>query len=183
MTELNIQFYATGARFRMFRLLKAMEAAVRQYEIQPRESSLSWSKKVALFSAVAFFTFVFRWIIESFLHWEHQSIPRTLIMPVVLGLSLVFRPFSRWLPRRGGSLIIGDDFIEGRTQTNWFELKKRISRDRIKSILESKHGLCVMDRGEFAARMLGFVFVPATMPEYQEIRSELARWAPIKVRS
>jgi hypothetical protein len=23
-----------------------------------------------------------------------------------------------------------------------------------------------MDRGEFAARMLGFIFIPATLPEY-----------------
>jgi hypothetical protein len=37
--------------------------------------------------------------------------------------------------------------------------------------------MCVMDRGQFAARMLGFVFVPATMPEYQEIRLILSGWA------
>jgi len=37
-----------------------------------------------------------------------------------------------------------------------------------------------MDRSEFAARMLGFVFVPASMPEYQEIKSTLTRWAPMK---
>ena len=39
-----------------------------------------------------------------------------------------------------------------------------------------------MDRGEFGARMLGFVFVPATMPEYQEIKSILSGWAPVQAQ-
>jgi hypothetical protein len=80
-------------------------------------------------------------------------------------------------------LIIGHNFIEARTQTGSLRFKKRISREKIKSISENRRGLCVMDRREFGARMLGFVFVPATMPEYQEIRSELALWAPIKVKN
>ena len=35
----------------MFRLRQAMEPAIRQYEIQPLEINLSWSKKVVLFFA------------------------------------------------------------------------------------------------------------------------------------
>lgn len=103
---------------------------------------------------------------------------QALIMPVALGATLGLR-FPKWLPR-GGSVVIGEDFVEGRTRARWFTFKKRIYRDRIKSIWESKRGLCVMDRGEFAARMLGFIFVPATMPEYQEIKSILSGWAPLQ---
>lgn len=161
-----------------------MEPGVRQYEIPIRESSLSWAKKVALFFAVGFFTFSFRWIIESFLHEKHQPILQGLIMPVILGAWFAFGPLRRWFPQGGGSVIIGDDFIESRMQYNGSTFKKRIiRREQIKSISENKRGLCVMDRGRFAARMLGFVFVPATMPEYQEIRAELALWAPIEVKS
>jgi len=159
-----------------------MEAVIRQYEIQPRVIHFSWWKKIALFFAFSCFAFGFRWIVDSALHWEHRSTMSAVIMAAALGAVFAFRPTRRWFPT-GGSLIIGDAFIEGRTQTNWFTFKKRISRDRIKSISENKRGLCVMDLGEFAARMLGFVLIPATMPEYQEIRSELARWAPIKVKS
>jgi len=115
------------------------------------------------------------------LHWERESTASSLFMAVAFGAYFGLLPKQRWLPT-GGSLIIGDDFIEGRTQAKWFNFKKRISRQKIKSVLENRRGLCVMDRGEFAARMLGFVFVPATMPEYQEIRSELAQWAPIQVK-
>jgi hypothetical protein len=159
-----------------------MKPSVRQYEIQPREINLSWSKKVVLFFAVSFFMFGFRWVIESFLHDKHQPILEALIMPVVVAASFVFRPLRRWLPQSGGSVIIGDDFIEGRTRASWFTFKKRIRRDQIKSISENRQGLCVMDRGKFAARMLGFVFVPARLPEYQEIKSILSGWAPVQAQ-
>ena len=162
---------------------KPMESGIRQYDFTAPQISFSWRKKVALFLAVGCFAFGFRWIIESILHWDHHSIIRALIEPVVLAAVFVFRPLNRWIPQYGGSVVIGQDFVEGRTRTSWFTFKKRIRRDRIKSISENRRGLCVMDRGEFAARMLGFVFIPAALPEYQEIRSELTRWAPVKVRN
>jgi hypothetical protein len=157
-----------------------MEPAVRQYEIPTPQIRLSWKKRIALFFAFGCFTFVFRWVIEGLLHWEHQPMIQALIMPVALGATLGLR-FPKWLAR-GGSVVIGEDFVEGRTRARWFTFKKRIYRDRITSISENKRGLCVMDRGEFAARMLGFVFVPATMPEYQEIRSILTAWAPVQAQ-
>jgi len=164
----------------MLRLLKAMEAAIRQYEIPPPQIKVSWWKRIALFLGIGCFTFIFRWMVEGIFHWGRQPVPESLLMPVVLGAVLGLR-FPKWLSR-GGSLIIGEDFVEGRTRARWFTFKKRIRREQIKSISESKRGLCVMDRGEFAARMLGFVFVPATIPEYQEIRSILSGWAPVQTR-
>jgi hypothetical protein len=159
-----------------------METDIRQYEIQPRVIHFSWRTKMALFCGISCFAFGFRWMVDSSLHWERGSTLGAVIMAVALGAVFAFRPARRWFPA-GGSVIIGHDFIEGRTQYNGFTFKKRLSRDQIKSISENRRGLCVMDHGEFAARMLGFVFVPATMPEYQEIRSELAQWAPIHVKS
>src|SRR5215467_7009074 len=152
-----------------------METAIRQYDIPQRRISLSWRKKVALFFAVGCFMFGFRWVVDSLLHWTHQPFIEALILPVALGFSFAFQPLSRWFPQGGQSVTIGGDFIESRTHYNGFTFKKKcMSREKIKFILENKRGLCVMDRGKFAARMLGFVFVPATMAEYQEIRSELA---------
>jgi hypothetical protein len=117
------------------------------------------------------------------LHWPHESLIRSLFMPVVFAALFVFRPFNRWIPQGNSSVIIGHDFVEGRTRSSSFTFKKRIGREQIKSIFENRRGLCIMDRGEFAARMLGFVFVPATLPEYQEIKSELTQWVPIKVKN
>jgi len=132
-----------------------------------------------VFLVLACFIFIFRWAIDDVLHESHQPLFLALITPLAMATLFVFRPFGSPVSR-GGSLIIGEDFIEGHTRARWFTLKKRISRDRIKSISENRRGLCVMDQSEFAARMLGFVFVPASMPEYQEIKSTLTRWAPMK---
>jgi hypothetical protein len=157
-----------------------MEQALRQYEIPPPQIKVSWGRRVSLFLAISRFTFIFRWIIEGVFHWSRQPMPEALFMPVFLGAVFSLR-FPKRLPR-GGSLIIGEDFVEGRMRAQWFTFKKRIHKERIRSISESKRGLCIMDRREFAARMLGFVFVPATIPEYQEIRSILSGWAPVQGR-
>jgi hypothetical protein len=154
-----------------------MELQTCHYDISRLEASPSWAETAVVFLAVTCLMFGFRWSLESLLHWKHQPVIETLIMPVVVGAWLAFTSF------KGGSITIGQDFIEGRTLVGRLTFKKRIGREQIKSISESKRGLAVMDRGAFSTRMLGFIFVPSTMPEYQQIRSELARWAPIKVKS
>src|ERR1051325_3901130 len=119
-----------------------MEPAVRQYVIQPRVIHLSWWKKIALFFAISCFYFGFRWTVEISLHWEHQSTTRALIWAVGFGAYFAFRPTQRWFPR-GGSLMIGDDFIESRTLLRWSQHRKRIAREKIKSISQNRRG-CVL---------------------------------------
>jgi hypothetical protein len=53
---------------------------------------------------------------------------------------------------------------------------------QIKSITEDRQGLRVMNRDKFGTFMWGFVFVPATMPEYQSIKAVLEQWMPIRTR-
>jgi hypothetical protein len=154
-----------------------MELQTRHYDISRLEASPSWAEMAVVFLAITCFMLGFHWIMESLLHWKHRPVIETLIMPVVVGAWCAFTSF------KGGSVIIGHDFIEGRTLVGRWTFKKRIEREQIKSISESKRGLAVMDRGPFSTWMLGFIFVPSTVPEYQQIRSELARWAPIKVKS
>jgi hypothetical protein len=167
-----------AAYFRMFlEAYRLMEAAVRQYEMPLPQMKLSGWKKLLAFFSVVFLLFAFRWSIDSMFHWKHQTPARALMVPVAIAITMIFRPFP-WQSYSRGSLILGDDFIEGRTQTGLLTFKKHIRRDQIKSIVENRRGLTIMDRSEFAARMLGFVFVPATMPEYQEIRTLLLQWAP-----
>ena len=157
-----------------------MKPVLRQYEILPRPIPMSWWKRTGLFFAVFFFMFGFRWIIDSLMHWERESFVVTLMMPLVFGVVFGWRLPERLA--RGGSLIIGPDFVEGRTRFNWFTIKRRIARDRIKRISENNRGLFIRDRREFAERMLGFIVVPATMPEYQEIKSILSGWAPVQAQ-
>jgi len=153
-----------------------MEPQIRHYDISRFEVSPSWAEKPVVFLAITCFIFGFRWIIESLLHLKHQPVIETLIMPVVIGAWCAFTSF------KGGSITIGQDFVEGRTLVGRWTFKKRIGREQIKAISENRRGLKIVDRGGFA-RMLSFVFVPASLLKYHEIRSELALWAPVKVKS
>jgi hypothetical protein len=176
MTKLNNRFYAIRGSFRILKPTHAMEPQIRRYDISRLEASPSWAEKTVVFLAITCFIFGFHWIIESLLHLEHRPGIGTLIMPVVVGAWCAFTSF------KGGSVIIGHDFIEGRTLVGRLTFKKRIGREQIRAISENRRGLKVMDRDGFA-RMLGFVFIPASLPEYREIRSELALWAAVKVKS
>ena len=157
-----------------------MEPTIRQYDSVSPPVSVSWPKKAAVFFAIAGLMFILRWALNGLFNWPRESLAHALSTSVLFGAIFTLYQFSYGLPQR---LIIGHNFIEARTQTGSLRFKKRIGREKIKSILENRRGLCVMDRGKFAARMLGFVFIPATTLEYQEIRSELAQWASIQVKS
>jgi hypothetical protein len=159
-----------------------MDPAVRQYDFTSPPISLSWGKKVGMFFVIVCFTFGLRWAGDYMLHWPHESLIQSLFMPVVVGALFVFRPLNHWIPQGNSSVIIGQDFVEGRTRSSRFTFKKRIGRKQVKSIFENRRGLYVMDRGKFAARMLGLVFIPATLPEYQEIKSILSGWAPVQAQ-
>jgi hypothetical protein len=100
-----------------------------------------------------------------------------------LALGLLFVRCPLRLPKATANSSSEKTLLKAILGSVIFFKKKRIYRERMKSIKENNRGIFVMDRGNFAARMLGFVFIPATMPEYQEIRSELAQWAPVKVKS
>ena len=124
--------------------------------------------------------FILRWTLNGLFNWPRESLAHALSTSSLVGAIYTLYQFSYGLPQ---PLIIGHDFIEARTQTGSLRFKKRIGWEKIKSISENRRGLCVMDRGKFAARMLGFVLVPATTLECKEIRSELAQWAPIQGKS
>lgn len=157
-----------------------MEQIVSEYEIPPVFTSFSWKKKVLLFPAVAGFALVFAWGIEALFHWDHRPFAYELIMAAAAAATIVFRPFRLFRLDQRTVLVLGDTFVEGRTKTGFFTVRKRIERSAITGIKETRRGLLVMDRSEFGARMLGFVFIPSRLPQYQQIRAELARWHSIE---
>jgi hypothetical protein len=159
-----------------------MEPDVRQYDFTSSPVSLSREKKLGMFFVIGGLTFILGLAGGYILHWPHESLIRSLFSSTVAGALFVFRPFGYWIPPGNKSLIIGPDFVEVRTRTGWLTLKKRIGREQIKSISENRRGIYVMDHGKLAAKMLGFIFVAATMPEYQEIKSILSGWAPLQTQ-
>jgi hypothetical protein len=153
-----------------------MDPAVRQYDFTSPPINVSWPKKVGVFLGVGCLMFILRWAWNSFFHWPNESLVRALITSVIFAAVFVFMQFSYWLPQR---LIIGYDFVEVGTRTGSLRFKKRIGREQIKSISENRRGVYIRDRGKFAARILGLIFIPASTPEYQEIKSILSGWAPV----
>ena len=156
-----------------------MEPTVRQYDSTSPPVSVSWPKKVGVVFVVACLMFVLRWAWDSFFHWTDESLVRSLFMSVIFAAVFVFLQFSYRLPQR---LIVGADFIESRTRTGILTFKKRIGREQIKSISENRRGIYVRDRGRFAATILGLIFIPATTPEYLEIKTILSGWAPVQAQ-
>jgi len=163
----------------MLRLLKAMEPAIRQYDFTSPPINISWPKKVGVFFVVGCLMFILRWAGNGLFHWPHESLVRALVTSVAFAAVFVSLQFSYWLPQR---LIIGYDFVEARTRTGSLTFKKRIGREQIKSISENRRGVYIRDRGKFAARILGLIFIPASTPEYQEIKSILSGWAPVQAQ-
>jgi hypothetical protein len=165
----------------MLRVLKAMDPALRQYEIQLSQPNATLVKRVTWFCALGDFAFIAWSVGNAILHSPHQPLIDALFVPVVLATVLILVSFIPSHPKM--TVTIGYDFIESRMRGAWFPYKKRIRRSDIKLLSENRRGLRIMDRGKFGSIMLGFIFIPATMPEYQKIKSELASWAPIKVKS
>jgi hypothetical protein len=157
-----------------------MEPAVRQYDFTSPPINLSWQKKVIMFFVVGGLTFMIGWCGKRFFHWTQQSLIRSLFSSAAAGALFVFWPFGHGHPPRTSKLILGHDFIESCRRANWFTVKKRIRREQIQAISEDQRGLRIMDRGKFGSIMLGFIFIPATVPEYQEIKSILSGWAPLQ---
>ncbi|HYX53907.1 MAG TPA: hypothetical protein VE783_10695 [Candidatus Limnocylindrales bacterium] len=156
-----------------------MEQIVSEYEIPPALSGAFW-KKVVLFLSITGFAFVFRWAINLLFGWKDASFSYQLIMAAALGAVLTF---GRLRVTRRATLTLGDGFIEARTDMQWFKVRKRIERTAIRHIKEGPSGIAIMDRGEFGARMLGFIYVPIRLPQYQQVRSRLAHWHHIERRS
>jgi hypothetical protein len=156
-----------------------MEPSVRQYDFTSPPINISWPKKLGVFLGVGCLVFILRWAWTGIFHWSNESLVRALVTSVIFGAVWVVYQFSYWLPQR---LIIGADFVEARTRAGSFPFKKRIERDQIKSISENRRGIYIRDRGKFAARILGLIFIPASTLEYKEIRSILSGWAPVQAQ-
>src|ERR1700682_440749 len=87
------------------------------------------------------------------------------------------------------SLMVSDDFVELTSTLTFKTLTKRISRNKVTDVKEmtfgggllgpARRGLAVRDRGWFGARFWGFVFIPAELPDYEEIKRRLLQWTPV----
>lgn len=133
---------------------------------------------------------LFYWVLDRFIFHESYKYGsfdrwlRILLFPTVISFiyALRFHTMFGW----NSLLTVGDDFVERVMFARYVNLKKRIERQRVRSVSEVSRarfgihtrGLAVRDRGEFAAWFCGYVFVPDTIEDYDAVKAKLLSWAP-----
>jgi hypothetical protein len=165
-----------------------MDLSAREYEITPEpiRRKTAWQLLGIRGAQLAFIFLAFlsvQWATDTFvLHRVRKGWVDLLLMPVVVALALSFSLFRN---RPSTILAVGEDFVERRIAFGSRTLTKRISRLRVKSIVETTlrpgtpratRGLAVRDRGTLGSWMFGYVFIPETTPDYPEIRNQLKGW-------
>lgn len=163
----------------------------KQYVIQTLGNTKpSFIARLRVFLGIFAFALLVQWILDRFVFHKHYDLSlllawiQILIMPTVLAAHYALRPQPIF--GRSSLLILGDDFIERIMSTRYYRFKKRIERDRVRSVSEiSKvrmgtdiRGLVVRDRGKFGAWFCGYVYVPSTVDDYESIKAKLLSWIP-----
>ena len=164
---------------------------VKQYFItSPFNKKFSGKARLCIFLGCFVFLVLLYWVLDRFVFHETYQYAsfdrwlRILLFPAVLSFTyaLRFHTMFGW----DSLLTVGDDFVERVTFARYVNLKKRIERHRVRSVYEVSRvrfgtqirGVAVRDRGKFAAWLLGYVFVPVTMEDYDAVKAKLLSWAP-----
>lgn len=168
-----------------------MTGQAKQYFIASRfTKKLSLAARFRIFFGSFVLLVLVYWVLDRFIF--HESFKygafdrwfRILLFPTVLSFTyaLRFHTIFGW----NSVLTVGDDFVERISFTRYSSFKKRIERHRVRSVSEvsrvrfgiHKRGVAVRDRGKFAAWLLGYVFVPDTVEDYDVVKAKLLSWAP-----
>jgi hypothetical protein len=59
--------------------------------------------------------------------------------------------------------------------TSWIP-QRVVRRGMVRSIFRISGGIGVSERSQFGARMLGFLVIPSTLPQFNEVRALLESW-------
>jgi hypothetical protein len=177
--------------FKPLRHHKIVTGQAKQYFItSPFSKKPSLVARLRIFFWCFAFMVLLRWVMGRFLFHEHyhrgefETWLEILLLPTVLSFTyaLRFHIMFGW----NSLLTVGDDFVEQTVIARYMNIKKRIERQRVRSVSEvsrvrfgiHKRGVAVRDRGKFAAWLLGYVFVPATIEDYDVVKAKLLSWAP-----
>jgi hypothetical protein len=95
------------------------------------------------------------------------------------------RPF---LPKRlklgDYKLLVDDDSITGVTERTgwmrWWTTRRTVRKGRVRTIFEIRakafRGLGVSERSKLGARLWGFVYLPQSLPEFEELKQLVEGW-------
>jgi hypothetical protein len=142
--------------------------------------------------AAFFFLLRFGWIILSPTPSEmSRGLPSVAIEIGILSLfwalAMVFFKSAR-VPNY--KLLVDEESITGVTEytgwMRWFVKRTTVRKSRVRTIFEIKAtafhpgGLGISERSMLGTRMLGFVFLPKELPEYDGLRRLVEGWRSVE---
>jgi len=161
-----------------------------------RKPSLKVKFALALIGAGVFFLLRLSWSYFWPSAFEehrghHANAMEAGIVALVWGAAMAFMPkFGIASTLRTGlpayKLLVDDESITGCLEYNgwmkWFRSKRKIRKGRVHTIFEIKgrfgrpDAIGISERSRFVARMSGFVYIPKTLPEFDDLRRLAESW-------
>lgn len=95
-----------------------------------------------------------------------------------IGMVFIFSPKTSLKYK----LMVDEVSMSGEQATGWFRIRKAVRKGMIRSIFPvngrfgASSGVGVSERSRFGARMLGWVFLPNTLPEFERLRTLAENW-------
>ena len=165
---------------------------VKQYQLSiKRGGGIPLSGRVRLFVTILSLVFFLQWLLGTLVPFLSNLKPNNTVdlffMPLWLAIWCALFPGAQEI-----TLTIGDDFVEKQIPLGWYTIRKRITRQKSKSVREvilrhrdadfPRRGLVVSNHGRITSWLFGPVFIPATIPhnDYKEIKNRLMQWNPPK---
>jgi len=165
---------------------------------QVREAgTIKLGLKNRLLSALAFtviaFALRFGWMLFAPSGFERRSgttgsALEIAIWAIALGFTMAFLQAKPRVP--GYRMIVEDNSITGITQytgyMKWFVSRKTVRRGRVRTIFEvpptryHSGGIGVSEHSRFGTRMWGFVYIPSSLPEFDQLKALAESWRSIE---
>jgi hypothetical protein len=170
--------------------------AIYSVQLEVEQPRNTWGQKtlIALLFAGLFFLFRFGWSLLAPTALEKERGLLSVALEVGL-FSLVWGSLMAFIPRRWFSLTsrLGRNsrpevylFVDEESISSEIRpagTRTTVRRGKIRSIFQIKgrlDGMGISERSEFGARMLGFVYLPASLPEYEELKRLAESWRATK---
>jgi hypothetical protein len=146
----------------------------------PTHAPVSIQRRLTAFVLTLAWFILVMWGTNHLFFQSSLGYASVFVFAFFMAVAAAIRPF-RFLEPPRIELEIGDDYIERRI-TGTYTQRKRIARAKVRSITEidfrGAKRLAVKNHGWFGSFMLGYITVPSTIPEYEDIKTHLLQWQP-----
>lgn len=139
----------------------------------------------ALLFAVILFALRFGWHVwEGSGYEQHWSVIEIAIWSAAVAILLAVFPTAPRVPAY--KLLVDDNSITGVSQyggwMKWFQTRRTVRKGSVRSIFnvpaigDRPGGVGISERSQLGARMWGFVYVPKSMPEFEDLKRLAESW-------